>query len=177
VQDYTFVVGWLNEPALLNQPNSIDFRVSKTADSSPISGLEKTMKAEVINGTDKISMDLSPRFGTPGGYNAYLTPTKEGQYSFHFTGTVEGKSVNETFTSGPTTFGSIEAPKGFPDQLPAVQSVDEAVKGLDTRLVSLEAKGSSDKASTALLIAIIGLIVGGVGLAAGAYGLTRKASA
>jgi hypothetical protein len=80
-------------------------------------------------------------------------------------------------SSGPTTFGSIEAPKGFPDQLPAVQSVDESVKGLDTRLVSLESKDSSDKASTALLIAIVGVIVGSRGLAAGAYGLTRKTSA
>ncbi len=43
--------------------------------------------------------------------------------------------------------------------------------------MSLESKDSSDKASTALLIAIVGVIVGSRGLAAGAYGLTRKTSA
>jgi hypothetical protein len=177
VQDYTFVVGWLNEPALLNQPNSIDLRVSKTADSSPVTGLEKTVKAEVVNGSDKLAADLTPRFNTPGAYNSYLTPTKEGVYSFHFTGTIEGNTVNETFTSGPGTFGSIEAPKAFPRDLPLVQSVNEATKSLEQRVVSLESRGSTNKADTALIIAIVALVAGGLGLAVGGYGLSRRPSA
>src|SRR4051812_2385334 len=62
---FTFVVGFLNEPALLNQPNSIDLRISHTADSSPVSGAEKTLKGEISFESQKLAVDLTPRFGTP----------------------------------------------------------------------------------------------------------------
>jgi hypothetical protein len=177
VQDYTFVVGWLTEPALLNQPNSIDLRVSKTADASPVTGLEKTVKAEVVNGTAKAAVELKPRSGTPGAYNGYIMPTKEGDYSFHFTGTVEGMNLDQTFTSGPSTFATIASANAFPNPLPSNQSLDESVRGLQEKVVSLESNSSSNKADTALIIAIIAVIVGGLGLAVGAYGLSRKPSA
>ncbi|HEY7270695.1 MAG TPA: hypothetical protein VH951_12800 [Dehalococcoidia bacterium] len=176
VQDYTFVVGWLTEPALLNQPNSIDMRVSKTADSSPVSGLEKTVKAEVINGTAKAPVELKPRSGTPGAYNGYIMPTKEGDYSFHFTGTVEGMNLDQTFTSGPSTFATIAAANAFPDPNPSTQSLDESVRGLQEKVVTLESKNSSSKANSAMIIAIVGVIVGAAGVGIGVYGMTRKAA-
>src|SRR3954451_20736844 len=87
VGPFSFVVGWVNEPALLNQPNSVDLRITRTADSQPVVGAEKTLKVEIQAGGQKLAADLSPRFGTPGAYNANLTPTKTGSFTFVFSGT------------------------------------------------------------------------------------------
>lgn len=176
VQSYTFVVGFLNEPALLNQPNSIDLRVSRTADASPVTGLEQTLKAEIKSGDQAKTMDLRPRFGTPGGYNAYFIPTKTGVYSFRFTGTLEGNQVNETFTSSPTTFSSVEEGNAFPEALPAVQNVNEAIGGLEQRVLTLEADDASGKAGTALAIGIVGVVVGVIGLAAAGLSFRRRSA-
>ena len=45
---YNFVVGWLNEPALINEPNAIDLRVSRAADASAVTGLEQTLKGNGV---------------------------------------------------------------------------------------------------------------------------------
>src|SRR5436190_13311263 len=98
VGPFSFVVGWVNEPALLNQPNSVDLRITKTADSTPVIGAEKLLKVEIQADGQKLAADLTPRFGTPGAYNANLTPTETGSFSFVFTGTIEGTPINEKFT-------------------------------------------------------------------------------
>ncbi|HLF78341.1 MAG TPA: hypothetical protein VJB57_12740 [Dehalococcoidia bacterium] len=174
VKQYTFVVGWLNEPAYLNQPNAIDLRISKTEDSSPVEGLEKTLKAEVTADGKKVNVELKPRFRTPGAYDGRLLPTKEGSYAFKFTGTIEGVQIDETFTAGPGTFGLVESPLAFPNALPSLTGVDETVKGFDQRVVSLEADDASSKANTAMAVGIAGIVIGAVGLVVGGYGLTRK---
>ena len=130
VGPYSFVVGWVNEPALLNQPNSVDLRITRTADSQPVIGAEKTLKVEIQADGQKLAADLTPRFNTPGAYNANLTPTKTGSFSFVFSGTIEGTPINEMFKAGPGTFGLIEEPKGFPQPLPAVQDVAKSVDAL-----------------------------------------------
>jgi hypothetical protein len=170
VLSYTFVVGFLNEPAYLNQPNSIDLRVSKTSDSSPVSGLEKTLKADISTSDQKMNIDLTPRFNTPGAYNAPFTPTKTGAYTFHFAGTIEGSPVDEKFTSSPSTFGAVEEPKTFPATLPSNQNLEE-------RLVALESAprpSSSNKADTALIVGIVGVVLGAAGVVMGGYSLMRK---
>src|ERR1700694_76470 len=100
VGKYKFVVGFLNEPALLNQPNSLDFRVTVSDTGKAVEGLDKTVKAEIIFGASTMPLALSARFGQPGAYNAFFIPTKPGTYIFHFTGQVEGLNIDEKFESG-----------------------------------------------------------------------------
>lgn len=172
---FTFVVGFLTEPAILNEPNSIDLRISHTADMSPVTGAEKTLKAEISFENQKLPIDLTPRFGTPGGYNANFTPTKTGPYTFTFTGALENAPINEKFTSGPGTFGAVEAPKGFPAPLPAVQDVQQQVQEqLITADQNSSSSSSSGKADTALIVGILGLIVGTAGLGLAGYSLSRN---
>lgn len=171
VASFTFVVGFLNEPALLNQPNSIDLRISHTADSTPVTGAEKTLKGEISFESQKLSVDLTPRFGTAGGYNAYFTPTKVGPYTFKFTGTLESTPISESFTSSPGTFGSVEQPKGFPSELPSIQQVQEQ---LITAAKSTSTSSSSGNADAALIAGILGVVLGTLGLGVGGYSLTRK---
>jgi hypothetical protein len=177
VGPFSFVVGWLNEPALLNEPNSVDLRITKTADSSPVVGAEKSLKVEIQADGQKLAVDLSPRFNMPGAYNANLTPTKTGSFTFVFSGTVDGTPINETFKAGPGTFGLVEEPKGFPQPLPAIQDVAKSVDALKEGTgTSSGSTDSSDKAETALIVAIVSLIVGGTGLGVGIYGLSKRSA-
>jgi hypothetical protein len=178
VGPFSFVVGWVNEPALLNQPNSVDLRITTTADSQPVIGAEKTLKVEIQADGQKLAADLTPRFNTPGAYNANITPTKAGAFTFVFTGNINGTTINETFKAGQGTFGLIEEPKAFPTSLPAIQDVAKSVDAL--REGSATSSGSKDSSSssgdTAMIIAIVSLIVGGAGLATGVYGLSKRSA-
>lgn len=176
VGPFSFVVGWVNEPALLNQPNSVDLRITRTADSTPVTGVEKTLKVEIQADGQKLNVDLSPRFNTPGAYNATLTPTKTGSFTFVFTGTIDGTTINETFKAGQGTFGLIEEPRAFPVALPAVQDVAQQVAALKegTGSASVSVDDSSSSGDTALIIAIVSLILGASGLGAGLYSLSKR---
>src|SRR5579885_1570938 len=109
---FTFVVGFLNEPAIVDQPNSIDLTITD-ANNQPVSGAEKTLKAQIIFGGETQEMTLSPRFNAPGKYNAYFIPTKTGTWKFHFTGSVDNQAVDELFTSGPGRFNDVASTSEF----------------------------------------------------------------
>jgi hypothetical protein len=174
VMSYTFVVGWLNEPAFVNVANAVDLRVSRTEDSSPVTGLDQTLKVEVTQGDKKTELAFRPRSNTPGAYDGRTFPTAVGVYSFRIFGAIDGANVNETFTSGPNTFGNIVEPPGFPNPLPLNQQLEESLGGLEQRVVSLESEDNSGDADTAMMVGIAGIIVGAVGLAVGGYSLMRK---
>jgi hypothetical protein len=176
VGPFSFVVGWVNEPALLNQPNSVDLRITKTADSSPVIGAEKSLKVEIQADGQKLATDLTPRFNMPGAYNANITPTKTGAFTFVFSGTIDGTAINETFKAGQGTFGLIEEPKAFPQALPVIQDVAKSIDALKEGAGTTSGSDSSKSNDTALIIAIVSLIVGGAGLATGVYGLSKRGS-
>ena len=168
---YNFVVGWLNEPALLNEPNAVDLRITRASDSSNVTGLEQTLKLQVKSGEKSIDVQVRPRFNTPGAYDGRLLPTAIGVYSFTVTGTIEGQTVNETFTAGTGTFGLIEEGNAFPKPLPSNQDLEE-------RLVVLESGSgdSGDDSDGAMMVGIAGVVIGVVGLAVGGYALTKKSA-
>ena len=177
VGPFSFVVGWVNEPALLNQPNSVDLRITRTADSTPVTGAEKTLKVEIQADGQKLNADLSPRFNVPGAYNANLTPTKTGAFTFVFTGMIDGTTINEMFKAGQGTFGLIEEPKAFPQPLPAIQDVAREVDSLKEGTgSSVSVDDSSSSGDTALIVAIVSLIVGASGVGLGVYGLSKRSS-
>jgi hypothetical protein len=168
---YNFVVGWLNEPALINEPNAIDLRVSRASDASPVTGLEQTLKLQVKADDRTADILVRPRFNTPGAYDGRVLPTALGVFTFVVTGTIEGQTVNETFTAGTGTFGLIEEGNAFPNALPANQD-------LEHRLVTLESAGDtgSDDSDSGMMVGIAGVILGGLGLAVGGYSLTKKSA-
>jgi hypothetical protein len=164
--DYTFVVGFLQEPAFEGETNGIDLRVTKAGDQ-PVEDLDKTLKAEIIVGGATMPMELRPRFRTPGAYNGEFMPTRSGVYTFRFTGTVEGKPIDERFESGPGRFADVQAiaPLQFPDKVPS---------GADLQRALVAAEG---RAATATTLATIGLIAGLAGLALAAWALLSRRGA
>lgn len=123
VGPYTFVVGWIVEPAYVGQLNALDLTVTETASTKAVEGLEKTLKADLISGGGAATtpLTIATRFGLPGKYQGQVVPTKIGEYTFHITGTVGTTTIDEKFESGPGRFGGIEdiAPLQFPNKVPS----------------------------------------------------------
>lgn len=136
---FHFVVGFLDEPAYSGEKNGLDLRVSRNdptatpvaegeeAATTPVEGLDATLQAEVFFADQSMPLVISASFGEPGAYESVFFPTQPGDYSFHIFGTIEGVAIDETFTSGPETFGPMEDPASlqFPKQTAA--SSNEAV--------------------------------------------------
>ena len=140
---YHLVVGFVNEPAFVDQQNGLSLRVSKlgaapatpvasdeAAAGTPVEGLADTLKIEVIFGDQTMELPLEPEFRDPGAYRAIFFPTAEGDYTFHIFGDIEGTAVDETFTSSPEGFSSVEAiePLQFPKKASS-RTGDDVVVG------------------------------------------------
>jgi hypothetical protein len=107
VGDSEWVVGFLNEPTFSGQMNAVDLRVNR--DGKPVTGLEKSLKAEVFFEEEPRSFPLAfkTRYNQPGAYAGYFLPSKPGHYSFVITGDAEGKPVEERFSSAEGKFSEV----------------------------------------------------------------------
>lgn len=200
VGEYSIVVGFLNEPALVGEPNGLDLRVSRHTETpsgadehaageeghsdeeeagTPVEGLEKTLQAEVIvgGGAQTLPLELEPRFGQPGAYVAHFIPTRAGDYSFRIFGAIDGMEIDERFDSGPETFSPVldVADLQFPEKVPGAAALQDAVDQLDSRVTALESSGSgSTRENVALGLGAAGLIAGLAGLGAAGLALMRS---
>lgn len=161
---YSFVVGFLTEPAFDGQMNGISLSVTVPGENNrPIEGLENTLKATVIvgGGARSLAVDLEPRFRQPGNYNGYFMPTRAGSYIFQFSGTVEGTPIDERFESGPGRFNDVETSQAvqFPDKL------------LDLAGATQQIEAARSEAAAARLLGIAGIVLGAAGLAVGGAAL------
>jgi hypothetical protein len=174
VGPYTFVVGFLVEPAFVEQPNGVDLRV--TRDGQPVNDVHQTLKVEVTTGGDSRTFDLATVFNQPGAYAARFIPTRTGTYFFRFFGTIEGTEVNERFESGPGRFNDIQSTTDlqFPTKVPtnAELAADiRQVEGNETAgnaTTSPDVQQALDRADRAQTI---GLVVGSAGILVGLIGV------
>jgi hypothetical protein len=186
VGNYQFVVGFLNEPAFAYEPSGLDLIVTffpngvpegeeAEGEGQPVEGLEETLQAEVIAGGGAATKEIpiEPAFGDPGVYESPMIFSAPGDYSFHIFGEIEGQEIDETFVSGPETFGPMENPNEieFPDQLAPPATTDGSS---DSTSDSSSDSSSSD--DTARIIAIIGIIVGVIGIAVAGLALAARRS-
>ena len=174
VGPYTFVVGFLNEPAYAEQLNSIDLTICNGKQcnytvqdgsrvvSNPVNDADKTLKAEVSQGgSAPLALPLEARYRNPGKYASYFVPSKVGTYTFHIFGTLSGKQIDEKFTSGPNTFSDADQIHVYP---PVTQ----------TTATQADVQAAQNSANTAMTLGIIGIIVGAVGVAVGGFALGRR---
>jgi hypothetical protein len=122
---YQIVVGFINEPVFAGDKSGLEFWVTEVStatpgagdeDGAPIEGLEETLQAEVLFADQTLALPLSPIFDEPGGYYSVFFPMEPGDYTFRIYGAIDGTEIDESFTSGPETFGPVEdpAPLRFP---------------------------------------------------------------
>jgi hypothetical protein len=172
---FDMAVGFGSEPAYAGEVNSVQLLLSKSG--QPVLDLGDTLKVEVTFGDQTQTFPLEPffeegEFGTLGDYRAWFIPTSSGQYSFHFTGTIDGQDVDETFTSGPKTFSDVESPQSveFPVQDPTAGELADRIDRVEPRLASAigdvqsDVQATADDASSAKTIGLIGIAIGAIGL-------------
>lgn len=140
VGPYTFVVGWIIEPAYVDAANGLSLDVAEVSSARPVDGLEKTLHAEVIvgGGAKRLVLNLASDEATPGHYEGNFIPTKAGDYIFHIFGDVGSTKVDERFESGPNTFdGAVSTDQlQFPDKVPANADLAARLDQLQTLVVA-----------------------------------------
>jgi hypothetical protein len=160
---YVMEVGFRDEPAYLGQPNALYLRVAEyaTGGTRPVNDLAATLNAEV--GKDGRTMPLALIPTGDGVYEAPFVPTAIGDYTFRIFGTIGGATVDETVSSGPNTFNSVEPLTAieFPTPLP------------DAATLQAEIAAAAAVASTARLLGIAGIVAGALGAILGAAALAR----
>ena len=184
VGKYHFLVGFGDEPTYAGEKNSVLLELTD-ANDKPVTDLTDTLKVAVSSGSaEALQLVMEPNFevgefGTPGDYRAWFIPTAPGAYSFHFTGTITGQKVDETFKSGPTTFDEAKDPAEiqYPVKQPAggqlATRADRETARVNAALAAERDQAKSDAAS-ARTLAILGLVVGLLGLIAGGVALARS---
>jgi hypothetical protein len=181
VGKYHFAVGFGSEPAYAGYPNSAQLLLADASDK-PVTDLGDTVKVQVRQGTAQTTLSLEPdfevgEFGTPGDYRAWFIPTAAGAYTFHFTGTIHGQRISQSFTSSPTTFDVVQDATGveFPAKAPTTQQLSQRIDREVPRLATVKkANAISNRADHARTLGIIGVALGAVGLALGALALRRR---
>jgi hypothetical protein len=118
---YNIVVGFMNEPVFAGDKSGLEFWVTEVSGATPapdeegegvpVEGLEETLQAEVIFGDQTMELPLTAMWDQPGGYYSVLFPTELGDYTFRIYGEINGTEIDESFTSGPETFGPLEDPE------------------------------------------------------------------
>jgi hypothetical protein len=183
---YSVAMGWLHEPTYTGVENAVQV-VVKDASGQPVNDLQPGDLTVVVStaGQQTAALPLLPSFdpdtglGTPGEYDAVLTPTEVGDYTFHLAGSIHGQTVDETATSSDQTFDPVTDGTAvqFPVKLPAVGDLSTLIQRVDGRATSATtaaaaaqqaASTASDDARFAL---IAGLSVGGLGVLLGLAGL------
>ncbi len=159
IGDYTVDVGFLNEPALQDEPNGLDLIVTNTKTNQPVTGLENSLQAEIIFGASKRTLKIEPDEGQPGHYTAFLLPSAVGDYTWHIFGKIENTPADITMTSSPTTFASV------------VPKSDASFPGRDPSFNELQTE-----LQRARVTAIVGIVVGVIGILLGIMALVLAAA-
>ncbi len=171
VGKYTFVVGWAIEPTAVDSPNSLFLMIQDKDSGEGIPDLEEALEAEIIvgGGAQTKPLPLTGSDEEPGVYGSPIVPTRAGDYTFRIFGTIDGQAVDESFSSGPETFDTVEdvTELQFPDQVPSNADLSAQIANLDT--------GGSDS-DTAVILAILGIVAGAVGIGVGGYALAARRS-
>ncbi len=181
VGPYNLVVGFVNEPAFEGQKNGVDLRVNEGEGDAavPTEGLQETMQVEVTHVESGVSqvMPLRAVFGAPGRYTNDWIPSMPGVYRFRFFGSIGDLAVDETFESGPDTFGSVEpaAELYFPEPVPAARELEGAARGAQSAAdeALAAALAAQEQASSLQWIGIGALVVAFAALALNLFALRR----
>jgi hypothetical protein len=161
--NYDLEYGWTNEPALVNQPNSLILNISEhgvdAADTpdpnAPAFTVDvSALKVEVAYGGQSKVLQLQPLpDGNPGQYVASFVPTKAGQYTVNITGKLTGSvgDADVNLSVNPEDVETVDA-YAFPN-LAAADSTSANSFGLTGWL-----------AVAALVAGLVGIVIGVVAL-------------
>jgi hypothetical protein len=190
---YQLTVGWATEPAYVGQTNSVEMFVHDAKGNALDDLGPNGLTVQITTGSqtsDPLAMeggfDPDTGLGLHGQWLASIIPTAPGDYTFHFTGDINGQKIDEKFTSGPNTFNTVDdpTPVEFPAKNPTISALATGISQLSPRVDSARsvgtaaaasAKSAKDSATTATTLGTVGLIVGIIALLVGVFvGITGR---
>ncbi len=168
VGSFKLAVGWADEPPYVGYKNAIQL-VVRDASGKPVSDVDDTLGVEVIFGAQRIGpLPLQPAFDTPGEYRAAIIPTRPGDYSFRFIGSIRGQKVDVSFTSSEKTFDPVKNPAEveFPARDPTRAELAGRLERLGPRVEALAAlaREARDASAQAQALAVVGIVLGAAAL-------------
>jgi hypothetical protein len=95
----TIEAGWLSEPPLAGDLNSIVLQVSRgtSGEQTPVANALANLTLSVKSGTITKVLDFQPSPTTDGGYEGMVLPTRVGPYSLVLQGDVKGQKLDSEF--------------------------------------------------------------------------------
>ena len=161
---YVMELGFRDEPAYLGLPNALFLKVGEygTGGTEPVEELAGTLTAEVTKDGQTKQLPLVPK--GDGVYEGALVPTAVGDYTFHISGTIGDAPVDESVTSGPNTFNSVEP----------LAVIEFPISQPDPAQLAAAAADAQAAAVTARSLAIVGVAAGILGLIVAVVALTRS---
>ncbi len=196
--DYLFVVGSLGEPVVVDDKTGVDFRI-KVADpkdptnasgagAKPVTGLEQTLKVELIAGDKKKTQDLTPAYNDAGAYKTTFFPTVQTTLTYRFFGTINNTPVDLSFVCNPAgspkvaddktsvslgtgvtrTFkaGGFGCPLakedlGFPEDAMTVLGLHEDLHGdMDGMMKTMATDQANNQSGAAITFGLLGMVFG-----------------
>lgn len=161
---YVMEVGFRDEPALQGQPNAVYMSVQKyaTGGTEPVDGLAGTLQADVSRDGVTKTLPFVPM--GEGEYVAPFIPTAAGDYTFRVFGEIDGNAVDESVTSGPQTFNSVDALSAY--EFPPADVASSSLR--------LDLASAQEAVNQARLIAVAAVLVGALALILAGLALMRR---
>jgi hypothetical protein len=167
-KDYLMEVEWANEPVAVDDktnvvltvvsPNMTDPTNAEANGTQPITGLENSLKVDIMAGNKTLSSNLDPAFGELGVYESEtFYPTIPTTFSFRVYGDINGTSFDNTVSCNPilgedvppdnstvkisngvermALIGGLECPDdriGFPEPYASQFEIAQTLNGTDT---------------------------------------------
>jgi len=103
VGDFRLEIGWMNEPVVSGETNGIELFISPLEPGllleeqkfkNGVSGLEKSLKMQLILAENKITLPFSADHDIPGKYYAFVNPTVAGFYQANILGNIGETTVS-----------------------------------------------------------------------------------
>ncbi len=161
---YVVEIGFRDEPAFAGQMNAVYVHVEEygTGGTQPVTGLASSLAVEVSKDNQTFSPPFVPT--DDGSYEARFVPTATGDYTFHLTGMIGEATINESVTSGPTTFDSVQPLSAveFPSRDAAASPLQASVDAAQADAAMARTLGIAG-----IVAGVLGLIVAGLALARG----------
>jgi hypothetical protein len=142
----TIETGWLTEPPLASDLNSITVQVNKESngEQSPVLNALANLTISVKYGTISKPLDFQPSPTTDGGYESKILPTRVGPYILVAQGDVKGQKVDGEFKIEDVESKSIFS---FPDSsidTTSSNNQNEQVQDAISKLSNDIQKGNDD---------------------------------
>lgn len=149
VGPYVVVVGWLAEPPVVGERNSLTVEI--TEDGQPVEDAAATLNAELKYGAESFRANLTPT-AVPGLYTVDIFPTVRGQYAVRLFGSLGETAVDETIEP-EEVFPAANIQ--FPEPMPDARELQREVTALQAELQTMRTLtyGALAVGAVALLLA------------------------